>query len=91
MINGEFTEDEAISRLTNLAQEKNKNWLGATNISAMQKVLEIVKRNSLNREDIEIIERLKKLVSKCDNCEWIKIGNCLNCIVDYETIQDIKK
>lgn len=37
--NGKMTLEFAIRRLTNLAQEKNANWLGLTNIEAMEVVL----------------------------------------------------
>ena len=35
-------QKKAIERLTNLAQEKNNNWLGSTNIAAMKIVLDML-------------------------------------------------
>lgn len=37
-------EKEAISRLTNIAQEKNANWLGLSNIKAIETVLNLVEK-----------------------------------------------
>lgn len=37
-----MTKEKAIERITNLAQEKNVNWLGATNIEAMKILLNII-------------------------------------------------
>lgn len=42
---------DAIRRLTNLAQEKNANWLGLTNIEAMEVILKEFqeKENLINK------------------------------------------
>ena len=50
-------EKKAIGRLTNLAQEKNSNWLGLTNIKAMKTVLYYV--NKLENE-IKVLEKQQK-------------------------------
>lgn len=47
-------EENAIWRLTNLAQEKNENWLGLTNIDAMEVVLKYIEE--LEKNDIRNME-----------------------------------
>lgn len=54
--------EKAIGRLINLAQEKNSNWLGLTNIKAMQLVLDYV--NKLENKISILKQREKKLEEK---------------------------
>lgn len=50
---GEMTIEYAIQRLTNLAQERNENWLGLTNIEAMQAVLKEIERLRVENEEMK--------------------------------------
>lgn len=55
-----MTEENAIQRLTNLAQEKNINWLGGTNIEAMKIVLKIA-----NPSMEDVIDKINTISKEC--------------------------
>ena len=92
-------EKQARSRLTNIAQEKNANWLGLSNIKAIKTVLNLVETQAkeLEKKD-KMIELMAKWIHNkgtdeteiCDYEKCIKyttrkkpLGDCIMCIKEY--------
>lgn len=83
--------EESIARITNIAQEKNTNWLGMTNIEAMQDVLEELKADKIKIKLIEnSLEKLKVYNNEISLLLQYMLQICTQKEISKEEIKDIK-